>query len=261
MVVPIGIVVLIGLPASGKTTFSRKIVRKLSTSSYRCHTINYDSIIKDHNKDSYSRSRKCILDSVESLITSLRSKNLPCKQLILIDDNMYYSSMRYTYYKLARSFNLSFLQVFIDVDVNIALLRNSRRSGKIPEKVIEDMALRLEVPDSHRNHWERHTCRIKGIGDEAFNRFLEALMKSINDPVYFSETDIAVKVPVSRTRLQDIDILLRKLVGENIRNSVNCQDDLMRRKKEMFRRIRSGEIYLPIDWDDAKIMESLRLSL
>lgn len=261
MVVPIGIVVLIGLPAAGKTTFSQKIVKRLSSNS-KCHTINYDALIKNHTKDHYKQSRKSVLDSVESLIMGLRSKTAPCKQLIIVDDNMYYRSMRHEYYKLAKSFQLSFLQVFIDIDVNMALIRNARRNTKLPDKVIQDMASKIEVPDSHQNHWERHTCFIRGLNDGAFREFLEALTKSLNDPVCFSETDIRMNVPINRTRLQDVEILLRKLVAENIKSDEKgrYKDDIVLRKKEVFKKIKSGEIYLPIDWDDARILEHLKIS-
>ncbi|VDP10689.1 unnamed protein product [Soboliphyme baturini] len=72
------------------------------------------------------------------------------RRLILVDDNMYYRSMRQEYYGLCRKYSIRFGQIFIACSTDEAILRNRvRQHGEsVPDSVIKDMALRIEIPNS-----------------------------------------------------------------------------------------------------------------
>ena len=49
-------------------------------------------------------------------------------RLIIVDDNLYYRSMRYTFCQLARKYRVGLLTVVINCDIAVALRRNGARS-------------------------------------------------------------------------------------------------------------------------------------
>lgn len=48
--------------------------------------------------------------------------------LIIVDDNLYYRSMRYTFCQLARKYRVGLLTVVVDCDVALSLRRNQQRN-------------------------------------------------------------------------------------------------------------------------------------
>ncbi|MBN3324522.1 PSTK kinase, partial [Atractosteus spatula] len=83
----------------------------------------------------------------------------PCTTplLILLDDNFFYQSMRYEVYQLARKHSLGFCQLYLYCEVTSCLSRNQQRQCPLPDKVIVEMAQRMEPPDLNRNPWEQNS--------------------------------------------------------------------------------------------------------
>jgi L-seryl-tRNA(Sec) kinase len=106
------------------------------------------------------RIKKSIQEKIDILVPPNRSSQRPI--LLLIDDNMYYRSMRYEYYKLARMFRMGFSTLMLDCPVAEAIRRNAARApqdGRVPETVIRRMKERLEPPiQDGRYRWERHSA-------------------------------------------------------------------------------------------------------
>ncbi len=92
--------------------------------------------------------------SIEQLAASSASSSsvLPpaCQLLVLVDDNMFYASMRRQYLQMARAHAAAF--VILDCSaatVDACLLRNSLRTDaarRVPDDVVRRMAERLEPP-------------------------------------------------------------------------------------------------------------------
>lgn len=82
--------------------------------------------------------------------------------LIVMDDNNYYRSMRFSCFQLARRFKAAFLQIHLPCNIETSLERNANRrnesgqnlSRRVPDVSIKRMAERLEVP-SEDIPWER----------------------------------------------------------------------------------------------------------
>lgn len=110
--------------------------------------------------------------------------------LFLMDDNFYYSSMRYEVYQLARkckpyiillvyhvyisqsktiNFNrffsdsLGFCQVYLHCDLDLCISRNEKRSEPVLTKIIREMEMRLEPPNPEKNLWEKNSISLSSV--------------------------------------------------------------------------------------------------
>ncbi|KAH3745796.1 O-phosphoseryl-tRNA(Sec) kinase [Pelomyxa schiedti] len=86
----------------------------------------------------------------------------PPPDVVVVDDNMYYTGMRAPYYSVARSCNCGYAQLYAACGVECAVERNSQRThGRVPEFVIRNMATKLQAPDPNlpnkENKWDSHT--------------------------------------------------------------------------------------------------------
>uniref|UniRef100_A0A7S1N9W8 L-seryl-tRNA(Sec) kinase n=1 Tax=Eutreptiella gymnastica TaxID=73025 RepID=A0A7S1N9W8_9EUGL len=68
--------------------------------------------------------------------------------LLLVEDNFYYWSMRYSFFQLARQYGAAFAQVFLVASPEVCVQRNSLRSASasIPQHVIVQMYPNMELP-------------------------------------------------------------------------------------------------------------------
>lgn len=75
-------------------------------------------------------------------------------RLLVIDDNMYYTSMRYAVYQAVRARSAGFATMMLQCDVDTAQERNrSRRTSTVHPDVICRMAARIEPPRPDKNGW------------------------------------------------------------------------------------------------------------
>ncbi|ESO93047.1 hypothetical protein LOTGIDRAFT_232809 [Lottia gigantea] len=97
-----------------------------------------------------------LLEVKEEKRDELKEGNM--KIVIIIDDNMYFRSMRYDYYQLARNSSVGFCEVYVACSVSLALQRNSQRaSGFVEPEIITNMANRFEIPDQSHHSWEKYS--------------------------------------------------------------------------------------------------------
>ena len=265
-------VVLIGLPGSGKSTLSKALSDYFESRNnvernivYSVFPVCYDELIpvdSDKWQEDWKNGRKNVLKYVSELIRCLKSidecstidkvdlllkdKLLAIKNCssyrrvyIIIDDNMYYRSMRYEYYQLARLYNISFCQLYLECSINVALIRNSTRTPNavVPEEVILKMADKLEAPND-RNSWEQLSLTVaKQWHPERIEEICEFLNEAATSPVekcYNLEQHAESRAICLSSVLHQSDIALRKLVGvkmKECRQSGFCSEELETRAK------------------------------
>ncbi|XP_055848406.1 L-seryl-tRNA(Sec) kinase [Episyrphus balteatus] len=226
--VNICLLALIGLPGAGKTTFCKNILK--SSLEYNFIHICYDELFKYHpesSEASFKDERTKVIKKIEQIIDELKMKNqeekddsnMNCPKLsvILVDDNNYYAGMRYEFYKVCKSSNLSFGQVYFPVDLDCALARNaSRGKNALPSFLIERMNERLESP-SEKNQWERYTL-IVNYNSEDFAQFSSFLKTCFLNPLK------SIPKPNNNPTMEaylihEVDIGLRKRIKEILQNS------------------------------------------
>ncbi len=102
----VAILVLMGLPGSGKTTLATALSAKLTDSDFEVFTVTYDAEISHEkqkelavksDEQAWKAERKVILAKVDKHLENVgnEAKELT-NHVIIIDDNNYYSSMRHS---------------------------------------------------------------------------------------------------------------------------------------------------------------------
>ena len=146
---PAAIVVLIGLPAAGKSTFAKLLSDNLESNEHKdikTVLVTYDELIPLDVQKKYAENpsekewkiqRQSISKNVDKLLSGeeVQCFKIPkidrnmSKIIFLIDDNNYYGSMRYEYFQIARKFEVGFCQFYLDITVDEAKKNNQTRPG------------------------------------------------------------------------------------------------------------------------------------
>ena len=133
---PKGFVVLtIGLPGSGKTTwFKRRGVTPLSSDMLR--TILFDDITEQ-------RYQGLVFSTLRSLLRARLIARMPWNY---VDATNLSPHERRQWIKMAASFGYEVQAVFFDVPLEVCLERNSKRDRPVGDDVMRKMAERLKPP-------------------------------------------------------------------------------------------------------------------
>ena len=133
---PKGFVVLtIGLPGSGKTTwFKRRGVTPLSSDMLR--TILFDDIAEQ-------RYQGLVFSTLRSLLRARLIARMPWNY---VDATNLSPHERRQWIKMAASFGYEVQAVFFDVPLEVCLERNSKRDRPVSDDVMQKMAERLKPP-------------------------------------------------------------------------------------------------------------------
>jgi len=149
---PRGYVVLaIGLPGSGKTTwYKRRGVTPLSSDMLR--NILFDDITEQ-------RYQGLVFSTLRSLLRARLIAKMPWNY---VDATNLSPHERKQWIKMAKSFGYEVHAVFFDVPLEVCLERNSKRERQVTDEVMHKMAERLKPP-SFKEGFEKITVvRVKG---------------------------------------------------------------------------------------------------
>lgn len=160
------------------------------------------------------------------LVAATKQPGLGEKLLIMVDDNLYYRSMRAAWFRLARSYSLGFCQVFLLCPTEDAVRRNAARCAPVPEQTITTMAEKFELPRSEP--WEERTVTVNGRQGslEEVMALVEAASKEPWSPV---ETASVPREPVPASQLHIWDLELRAIVAKLINQAQgekSCKSEL-----------------------------------
>jgi len=202
------IVVLMGVPGSGKTTFAKQLTDFLSTrcedfKNKRIETVSFDELVPldqqkmevesavargaaaasvteekplpvtSSEKSGWKKYRQQMMDKVSEVFETNRRNSL-----VIVDDNNYYPSMRYEYHQMARDLHVGFCQFHLHVEnVEWAVDANSKRpeEHRVPEKVVREMFAKLTPPNPLANAWEAMSFGVdaKTLRDGATSQVFE----------------------------------------------------------------------------------------
>ena len=154
--------------------------------------------------------------------------------VLFIDDNLFYRSMRYRFYQMARHYSCSFCQVYIHAPIDTVIGRNDGRpeNAIIPRATILKMNNIFEVPDHQEFQWEMNTLEINNM-DELISSTCDAgykvssrqkILDKIIGFVVESSTEIVPPL-LSKEEIEKRE--LSRLV--NLNNYIHRCDQLLRR--------------------------------
>jgi predicted kinase len=149
---PRGYVVLtIGLPGSGKTTwYKRRGVQPLSSDMLR--TILFDDITDQ-------RYQGLVFSTLRSLLRARLIAKMPWNY---VDATNLSPHERRQWIKMAKSFGYEVQAVFFDVPLSVCLERNAKRDRQVSDEVMHKMAERLRPPAFKEGFDKITVVRVKG---------------------------------------------------------------------------------------------------
>lgn len=277
------VVSLIGIPASGKTTFAHKLVElsKQNTLNASVIVISFDDHIKmDFTKlteGEYKNLREVLITKVEDALRLfivneqsnwtgiLSSKKLITEEswihlknnfptIVVLDDNMYFRSMRQRIRMICKNLKCQHFQILLNTSIDRARSRNQRRSQQVPELIIEKMFRKLEVPSNPR------TIVIEEGQDNEI--MLGLLHDRIENSEKLEETTEQQKIQ-QQSKFHEVDIITRKELSKSIKSLESSDfpavcEALTRHRKEFLKGLKSKDL-LSVEVDS--LIETFRCFL
>jgi len=172
-------VVMCGVPAAGKSTLAAGLERAAGAAGMACVRVSFDEVgvaagagrepSPRFDPVRWRKERAVALDQVEAALeqggasAGLAPPGAGSPSLVVIvDDNMFYRSMRRVIYRMCRQHASAFLLMYLRVSPGIAAERNQARVGpaRVPDAAFQRMVAAFQPPASSGCGWERHSLEV-----------------------------------------------------------------------------------------------------
>lgn len=222
------LIVLIGLPASGKTTFARTLEKELAKKHQNLLYIDMDIIRAQCFGD-------CFLPENEENVRNSAKKELllinKSPIFVIIDDMNYYASMRHEFYEIAQKRKWIYMSIFISTPLSVCLEWNEMRKNAINPEILNRTAARLDIP-GRKYKWDLPALEfnLKTIEIPAAIKKTLSLIEKKNDKSKKSKAIEQTLNPVKSKKIE-LDKDARHLMGLIIQNQISKEESQIIMKK------------------------------
>ncbi|TXT64710.1 MAG: L-seryl-tRNA(Sec) kinase [Promethearchaeota archaeon] len=210
------LICLTGLPASGKSTFARKLKKAIEhhLPIKEVKIVDPDIIrnIVTRGEDFHPELEHHVRAESLRKIENLLKEGYP----VIIDDINYYSSMRHEFRELADELSIPFFIIYISTPLKKCLQWNEKRGKTIPNKVIH----RINKKFDHFEKYEWDTpdliidlSQTSNI-DAQIDYFLNLVEEKLKNWKRLREKKQKKKEIPSNAYHEKLDTVTRKMVGE-----------------------------------------------
>ncbi|XP_007451175.1 PREDICTED: L-seryl-tRNA(Sec) kinase [Lipotes vexillifer] len=226
----LGLCVLCGLPAAGKSTFARALSHRLrQESSWAVGVVAYDDVMPDAFLEEPSQWKSlrqellqyleyfflavingCQMSAPPRRTEAMWEDFLTClKDQDLISPSALEAQSHYLLTKTAVSRplllilddnfyyqnSLGFCQLFLECSLETCLQRNGQRPLPVPAETIHLMGSKIEKPNPEKNAWEHNSLTIQSpaCASEARLKLTDLLLTALENPVKYVEEDVEQK--------------------------------------------------------------------
>ena len=211
------LIILVGLPASGKTTFAFMLKETLEQiTPYKVKIIDPDKIRSIHfpnkfNSKNESFVRKTNLEGIESAL-----KN---NFIVISDDLNYYTSMRHDLKEIAEKLKKTFFFIYITTPFEVCVKWNEKRGYTIPNQVISNVNVKFDP--FHNYNWDKPLKSYDLSKLESLKIEITNLVKILNTKLRLERIDDTTKkneVKIIDQYHKVLDKQTRLIVGELLKN-------------------------------------------
>ena len=145
---PLDIILICGLPGSGKSRFSRQFFAETGrdrVNRKEIHRLLYEMIHfgKRWTEKEFDELDEHLVKHVERKIIE---QLLQSKQKVLVDNTSVSASSRKTYVGIAQQMHRTIGAIFLHAPPAICLQRNREREDPVPERAISNLAAAIDLP-------------------------------------------------------------------------------------------------------------------
>lgn len=228
------LICLTGLPASGKTTFAKKLKSIITKEQdkFEVEIIDPDVIRSAITDDSFDPEKEELV-RIKNL--NKIEHNLRQNKIVISDDINYYTSMRHELKAIAHNMGCNFFIIHISSPLEVCLKWNKKRGKPIPDEVILKIAEKFDMFEKYK--WESPdlVADMSEIIDlnQIINNFLRYVTQNLEKASQIKDKSKEKKV--SKKKYHELlDSLTRSIAG-NILKQKRFQEnknEILNKRKE-----------------------------
>jgi tRNA uridine 5-carbamoylmethylation protein Kti12 len=214
------LIILTGLPASGKSTIAQKLQIELDTTfpDRKVSIVDPDMIRNallqgdefDYRKEALVRKRN--LQRVRKLLKK--------SHIVISDDLNYFSSMRHDLRSIAKDLNVPFFIIYISTPMNVCLNWNKKRGKPIPNNVIKKIQHKFDYFEKYE--WDNPDLIIDPSSteniDQFISKFTNEVKKRISQAKLSDNNGEKTNRTIEKKYHQKLDSLTRDIVSDILKN-------------------------------------------